>query len=127
MSCSKSNTVRYLLRYFPKKLSDSLLNIDDSRFSGLCEIRIRASNPITLVFADDTYFITDSGRLSAFKSMDCIALSDTEVATVFTKMCNYSVYSYTQSIANGFITLENGIRVGVYGTAVNENCNFIAI
>ena len=127
MSCSKSDAVRYLFRYFPKKFSDSLLNIDESRFSLLCEIRIRASNPITLVFTDGTYFITESGRLSAFKSMDCITLSDTDVATVFTKMCNYSVYSYTQSIANGFITLENGIRVGVYGTAVVENGTVNAI
>ncbi|MBR4092672.1 MAG: Flp pilus assembly complex ATPase component TadA [Oscillospiraceae bacterium] len=39
----------------------------------------------------------------------------------FKAICNYSVYSYSKELSEGFITLKGGHRVGICGTAVTEN------
>lgn len=121
MMVSKSDCIRNLIRFFPEKLKKPLNAVNFEIFGDLCEIRIRAFRPIAFVFPYETFFLTDAGRLSAFYSMDCISLNDSDVTAVFSKMCNYSVYSYAESISKGFITLENGVRVGVYGTAVSSD------
>lgn len=127
MTGNKRDKVFGLFRYFPDKLNSALKNIREDVVNELCEIRLRSDNAIVLVFADGASFITESGRLSRFKSVDCICLNDTEVSAVFSKMCNYSVYSYTDSICGGFITLDSGVRVGVYGSAVICDGNISAV
>lgn len=56
--------------------------------------------------------------MTSFYSKDLFSLSRTEVEEVFVKLCDYSVHSLTDNITVGFITLNGGIRIGVYGTAV---------
>lgn len=44
-----------------------------------------------------------------------------EIADCFAEICRYSVYSFEEEIAQGFITLDGGHRVGICGTAVTKN------
>ena len=41
-----------------------------------------------------------------------------DIANCFAELCRYSVHSYTSEIAEGYITLDGGHRVGICGTAV---------
>ena len=111
--CKKEN-FSFLLRYLPPVFS-SLAEKDIDR---LCEIRLRADRAAVLIFSDRTEFLTSSGRLTSFYSEGLFTLSRQEIEDIFMKMCNYSVHSLTENIAEGFITLEGGCRIGVYGTAV---------
>lgn len=114
MRRSKKENFSFLLRYLPPVFS-SLAEKDIDR---LCEIRLRADRAAVLIFSDRTEFLTSSGRLTSFYSEGLLTLSRQEIEDIFIRMCNYSVHSLTENIAEGFITLEGGCRVGVYGTAV---------
>lgn len=41
-----------------------------------------------------------------------------DIADCFAELCRYSVHSYSNEIAEGYITLDGGHRVGICGTAV---------
>ena len=44
-----------------------------------------------------------------------------EIADCFAEICRYSVFSFEEEIAQGFVTLDGGHRVGICGTAVTKN------
>lgn len=46
--------------------------------------------------------------------------SAAEIADCFAEICRYSVHSFQEEIAQGFVTLEGGHRVGICGTAVTN-------
>ncbi len=46
-----------------------------------------------------------------------VCLSCDEVREILIRMCGGSLYAYADSIEKGFITLQNGVRVGVCGRA----------
>ncbi len=127
MNTKKDFYLSSVRNYLPEKVSDAINTISAERLELLCEIRLRADLPVCLIFTDKTYFITGAGRVTEFYSADCTVLSQSEVSEAFNRMCNYSVYSYSENIADGFITLDSGCRVGVYGTAVIKNGKISAV
>lgn len=114
MRRDKKDNFDFLLKYLPPVFS----SLAEKDIDGLCEIRLRADRAAVLIFADRTEFLTVSGRLTSFYSEGLLTLSRQEIEDIFIRMCNYSVHSLTENIAEGFITLEGGCRIGVYGTAV---------
>lgn len=120
MNDRKRENLRTICRYLPCLLSSALENLPEERVHRLCEIRIRADRPAVLIFTDERSFITLSGRLTSFDSTDLIKLTAQETESVFNAMCRYSVHSLSDEIAEGFITLEGGSRVGIYGRAVTD-------
>ncbi len=114
MSLTRTENLEILMKYLPPAFSALAHGGTES----LCEIRIRAEKPVVLVFPDRNGFLTDSGRITYFYSENLLCVSRQEIENIFVKMCGCSVHSLTDNIAHGFITLEAGIRVGLYGTAV---------
>lgn len=84
-------------------------------FSELAEIRLRAGRPCVCV---NTFG----------ESKPCSEkISAEEIAECFAEICRYSVYSFESEIAEGFITLDGGHRVGICGTAVTKNGKLASI
>lgn len=77
--------------------------------SGVAEIRIRAGRPAVCVLV--------SGKMNACSE----PFSAREISDVFAEICRYSVYSFENDIAQGFVTLNGGHRVGICGTCVYKN------
>lgn len=77
--------------------------------SEIAEIRLRAGRPAVSVDMNGAMKIC-SERMSV-----------DDIADYFAEVCRYSVHSYQDEIAEGFVTLDGGHRVGVCGTAVREN------
>ena len=77
--------------------------------SQVAEIRLRAGRPSVAVNVFGDMKICSS------------AFSASEIADCFAEICRYSVYSFEEEIAQGFITLDGGHRVGICGTAVTKN------
>lgn len=127
MNISKKESVKGIVKYLNTRLADIIDGFTDEQLERLCEIRIREEQPVILIFTTANYFITGGGRLTQIYSGNVIKMNRSEIEKIFSKMCKYSVYSQTESIANGFITLENGSRVGVYGTAVSENGRVVSV
>lgn len=105
-----------LKKYLPPIFSELAVDCLDE----LCEIRIRAAKPVVLVFANRLGFLTENGRLTFFSNQSLMRFSQKEIEDIFVKMCGFSVHSEIANITRGFVTLEQGIRVGVYGTAVTR-------
>lgn len=72
----------------------------------IAEIRLRAGRRAAAVLADGA-IIPCSKPFSA-----------QDIAECFEELCRCSVHSYAQDIAQGFITIGGGCRVGICGTAV---------
>ena len=49
-----------------------------------------------------------------------LRLTGAQLAEILRALCEYSVHSYTEDIARGYVTLPGGHRAGVCGTAVTE-------
>lgn len=77
--------------------------------SNISEIRIRAGRPAVCVEI--------SGKMTVCSE----PFSAKEIAEIFAEICRYSVYSFENDIARGFVTLDGGHRVGICGTFVYKN------
>ena len=109
-----------ILRYFPKKVQELIKNnINDEELEMLEEIRIRNNLPLILK-------IGQAEKVIDYK------ITTEDINYIFQKICENSIYSYQKQIANGFITVQGGNRVGIVGTAVLDgndkviNFNYIS-
>lgn len=113
MQNSYSKTQKLLQRYLPQRIWLSLDkgNIWDS----LEEIRIRAGRPIQLLFHTKDQFLETAH----------VTLEECEELVL--RMCEYSLYAKEEELKCGFLTLQNGIRVGICGRTIIENEKVVRI
>lgn len=78
------------------------------------EIRIRKNGKVCFTYGN-------------FNAVTDISVDENEIEECLRKICKNSVHSYSDTIKNGYIPFENGIRVGVCGVAVSENGKLINI
>lgn len=72
------------------------------------EIRLRAGRYVVLTIGGENH-ITE------------LKLDGNDLSEILSALCGGSLYAYSQEIAQGFLTLPDGIRVGVAGQAACEN------
>ena len=58
--------------------------------------------------------------------IDIITTND-EMLSILNEVSHYSLYAFRDTIANGYISLGNGIRIGIIGRASIENNNIVGI
>ena len=101
--------------HFCGVLADNLKICSFDRFRILCHfIRIRNNKPIILKYN------TLEKSVRYYPNQD-------EMMTILQLICENSIYSYQKQIAEGFVTLKGGHRVGLAGSCVIENGNVINI
>lgn len=104
-----------ILKFFPRGIANEI-NKEISKIEELVqEIRIRVGNKIIIKTnkKDDiiiNYFVTRE-----------------DILEIMQIICNNSIYSYQNEIANGYITIKGGHRVGITGDVVLENNKVINI
>ena len=59
--------------------------------------------------------------------LDCAPVSAQELRETLSRAARYSVHSYAESLRHGFVTLAGGHRLGVCGTAAEENGQVITV
>lgn len=102
-----------ILKYFPEKIELQLRN-DVKDFDNLEEIRFRVNRPIVLKF-------NDMDKVIKYQ------IGTEEVLTILQSLCENSIYSYQNQIAEGFITIKGGHRIGISGSCAIENGKVINI
>lgn len=102
----------------PINLIESLKYIDNK---WLQEIRIRTDKPITICYNSQFYFLGTNGLVN--DKSKAISISQRQIQNIVSKSANYSIYAVNEDIKNGFITLNNGVRIGLVGQVVMENNN----
>ena len=62
------------------------------------------------------------------KNIACnTVISEREIQEIFSRMCGGSLYAFEDTIRQGYIPLEGGIRVGVCGSAACEGGKVIGV
>lgn len=105
-----------ILKCFPNHIRELLKNNIDANI--LEEIRVRNNLPLILKLGENE-------KVLEYK------ITTEDINYIFQKICENSIYTYQNQIANGFITIKGGNRVGIVGTAVIKdgqvtNFNYIS-
>ena len=95
-----------LSEYLPDGLMKEADRIMSQFGNDANEIRLRAGRPAVVMLTNGHRFIRKD-----------IPVSAEEIRLCFEKICGYSVYSHQNDLAQGFITLPGGHRVGICGCA----------
>ena len=103
-----------VLSYFPNSIQKTILDETGDKFYLLEEIRLRVNRPIILKF-------TDSEKVLKYH------VTSEEINSCLQAVCENSIYSYQNEIAEGFITIKGGNRVGISGSCVIEDGKVINI
>lgn len=91
-------------------------------FDNLKEIRLRAEQPVLLLFYNAEYFLTEDGRLSREAAFG-MHPSLREITETLEAVCGYSGYAYEEEISRGYVTAAGGHRVGLAGRTVLRERN----
>ncbi len=100
-----------ILHYLPHRAASAIrefLCTIGPRARFVSEIRLRAASPLSVSFGEQ--------NISRFQGHPVIC-TESEIAQTLQKLCEDSVHSFSETIKEGFITLENGYRIGVCGRA----------
>lgn len=105
-----------ILKCFPNHIRELLKNNIYANI--LEEIRVRNNLPLILKLGENE-------KVLEYK------ITTEDINYIFQKICENSIYTYQNQIANGFITIQGGNRVGIVGTAVIKdgqviNFNYIS-
>lgn len=105
----ETKTMNLMTKYFPKHIKEALENnISEEEVNIIEEIRIRINLPIIVK-------LEEKEKIIDYK------VSTEDINYIFQKICENSIYAYQNQIANGFVTIKGGNRVGIVGTAVVQN------
>ncbi len=111
---------KYVVSFTSPRIQMYLNKISENVVTNIQEIRLRANRPVVIVTHSGCSFLTNCGKLSYILSSNCVYINDNEISDSLNKMCGYSFHSHYEDILNGYVTLANGARVGLSGTAVFE-------
>ena len=104
--------IEKLKEILPLRIYKAIVEAEES---GLIEeIRIRKNR--------QAYIIQNACN----RYIDVIA-NESEILSVLEKISHYSLYAFRDTIANGYISLGDGIRIGIIGRASVENTNVVGI
>lgn len=108
-----------ILKYFPQSIHTKIeeyLKVNRLDEKDLQEIRVRINSPIIL----KTNNIKNDIIINYYINQD-------DISYLMQNICNNSIYSFQNEIANGYITVSGGHRVGITGDVVMENGKVINI
>ncbi len=111
---------KYITSFISPRIQGYLRKLGEKNISEIQEIRLRSGRPVVIVTASGSSFLTDNSRLSYIMSVNSVIPTQNEIFDTVNKMCGFSLHSHYEDLINGYITLPNGSRVGVCGTAVYD-------
>lgn len=105
----------YLFSFLPTYIEESLQEfLNANKFSSINEIRIKKNSFICLV-ADSKNIKTN------------IYVNEYYIEEIFLSLCHGSIYAHVNTIKEGYISLGQGLRAGICGTAVLEGNSLDAV
>lgn len=101
--------IKRILDLLPKAVTEFF---DNNKEKNITEIRLRVNSDVVLVTNGKNFTIQNS-----FITADYLG-------KIFLSLCDNTISAYEEQIANGYITIEGGIRIGIGGrfSVTNGNC-----
>lgn len=87
------------------------LIIKNFSFNDITEIRMRVNQNLIIVIKNKKYYLKDDND-------DLIKVNSGMIENFIKRASENSLYAYNESLINGYLTLNNGIRVGLCGYVV---------
>lgn len=105
----------------PDEVSKPLMRVVPRQARAVTEIRLRSGRPVALTTPDGPRFIAPEGRLEERAPDNALFTGHALLQRCFGAVCGYSVHSFSDSIAHGFVPMPGGHRAGVCGTAYTDS------
>lgn len=104
-----------------KVLSEKLYNLLQQKigFENIYEIRLRANMPVSVIQNGQAYFLGLQGL--SYSEENALKISKTEIEDIIFRASEFSIYSIQEELKQGFVVLDDGVRIGVCGNVVTEN------
>ena len=85
------------------------------------EIRIRADKPVIINYMGKYRCINENGLTENKET--ALRLNLNQIKNIVMKATNYSLYAVNEQLKEGYICINNGVRIGVCGQLIIENNN----
>ncbi len=123
-----SNIGIIISRYLPLRLSLAMHSIPMEILESVNEIRLRKKEPVSLTMGMRNIFFDQSGAICRMSNGMCI--NENELSECISKLTCGSLYTCDEYLAQGFLPLKEGGRVGISGRGNYRNgrlCGFSEI
>ncbi len=91
----------------------------------LYEIRIRAKKPVVINYLGKYELLGNNGITK--NKIESLIYTEKDIKEIILKASDYSIYSINEQLKEGYICINNGVRIGVCGQLVVENNKIITI
>ena len=99
------------LSFLPKNIKEALANLNENYIS---EIRIRLGQPVIIEYKGKYRYINAFGVTDANTGL----ITVDSIEPIISSATEGSLYAYVEQMKSGFITVENGVRIGLSGEYV---------
>lgn len=120
------DNLSYFISLMPQRICDAFCLLDDSILLLVNEIRFRKNKPLVIYVNKDLYFLTQKGISKSFGPLSII-VSSTEFEELTDLLCNNSYHTNMDSMVKGYITVNDGSRVGIAGKAIYRDNQLTAV
>ena len=103
-----------ILNYMPSALRKYMYKIN---LHEAYEIHMRLGKPFTIYYSDGYYFVNPVGVLTSTPK-GAVRITKAHIEEALELASRSSLYARKQTIADGFLTIEGGHRIGVCGTGI---------
>lgn len=98
-------------------MSDLSSALDKVSYKHLCELRLRENCPVIVNMAGENYYLGRDGVTGTKES--ALVVSRGFLQSVIHRLSNNSMYTISDQLIDGYVTVSGGIRVGVCGEVVS--------
>lgn len=84
------------------------------------EVRLRLNQPLGVAVEEGYRFVLRTGALAA-SSKGAYMVTEKDLAILFQKLTQFSVYAFSEELGEGFLTLPGGHRVGICGKMIYQD------
>ena len=110
-----AHIIEQMLEFLPTNIKDGLAHVN---LQSLYEIRLRAEKPTTVNYAGKYRYLGPYGLTE--RTENAIRCTVNDIADCVYRAGNYSVYSVEEQLKQGFLTANDGERLGLAGEYVFE-------
>jgi len=110
-----------MLEFLPEKIKSAILRLNANK---LFELRLRADMPVAVNYGGRYMYLCDDGAKNS--PSRGIKVSRKEIEECVYNACGRSVYSVSEEIKRGFVSVGN-VRIGLCGTCVTEGENVVSV
>ena len=114
--------VKQMLDFLPERFLDAIRKINQNK---LYELRLRVGMPTMVRMGEAYTYLSEYGLTDCREDGIVATKEDLEEAVMAAG--KYSIYAIEEQLKQGFLTTENGVRIGIAGRFITENGKMIVV